>query len=355
MRTAFSFLLQSHLLRSNNNKKKNRTHYLEQCVENIKNNNFVPDGYAVLTDIFCTFLNQKKKKAASSVIESIQHKFNLLEIFFDELIKYKKNVAASTTASLSDYFNHTSNESTPTGPSPTQDSSTSNSPISFANNLFNRRSHIQNIQIRLNFLEFLLTQSSLELSTAQLEDLWDCLVTNAINQEETNCIFSWLHKSNFTDAVMLQLFQDKMIRMEYKTLQPIGFEVFERYFLKINEQSGKIKLPDSHLNFENENQKNTNNVDNEHKSGVIHDSLVATSIDVNGLEELWMIALFANDNEVSRRAIQRLSSLFQYTSSATLKSKATKIRDHFLATALKFIFTVWGKFCNDTTHLYDLL
>ena len=42
-----------------------------------------------------------------------------------------------------------------------------------------------------------------------------------------------------------------------------------------------------------------------------------------------------------------MCSLFQYTSSATLKSKATKIRDHFLATALKFIFDLQADLLED--------
>ena len=58
-----------------------------------------------------------------------------------------------------------------------------------------RHTAMEQISVRLAFLEYILCNSTLSLSIAQADSLWDSLVTKASNEEEREAFFRWLDKT----------------------------------------------------------------------------------------------------------------------------------------------------------------
>ena len=87
---------------------------------------------------------------------------------------------------------------------------------------------------------------------------------------------------------MQHLFVNKMAGMDCRGLNRAGYNVFQRYFLAINERKDKLKRVD--------------------KSS---EELYVVSADLTGVEKLWAIALDTQDNDVSKMAITLLNDLHQ--------------------------------------------
>jgi hypothetical protein len=187
--------------------------------------------------------------------------------------------------------------------------------------------HQEHIQTRLKFLEFILSNSSLLLSVEQVDTLWDCLVVKAVNVEEREMLFVWLENTRvnnkdgflaFSENVIDHLFMEKMSMMDCSTLSVSGYKVFERYFLYINEKNNKLKR----IEKKNESPE-----------------FYVISPDMFGMNNMWIIALDALQNEVGLSAIKRLSSLYQYFSPESLKPKLGKLREDYISTAMKYLST----------------
>ncbi len=254
-----------------------------------------------------------------------------------------------------------------------------------------RYTHMQQIKIRLSFLEFLLVNSSSTLTAAQVpfeladtlrspfpnafslsrpqvDVLWDNLITNALVPEEREACFAWLEKSSankpdgfvvrswlhiyarestllcfcrsvqqaFDESVIQHLFVDKMAQMDCTLLNQAGFNVFHRYFLAINEKKDRLKRVDKAT-----------------------DELYVASPDLIGIDNLWQIALDAQDVEVSQAAIRTLNELHQnvrhmrtafhhraysvltasslQVSGESLKAKVGKIREAYIGAAMSHL------------------
>jgi hypothetical protein len=112
-----------------------------------------------------------------------------------------------------------------------------------------RYSHKEHVQIRLAFLDYILTNSErIALSVEQVNTLWDCLITKALSDDEREGVFLWLeqvnNKEGFNENVIDYLFMEKMSSMDCTNLSRAGFGVYDRYFLHINEKQGKVKRQD---------------------------------------------------------------------------------------------------------------
>jgi len=102
-------------------------------------------------------------------VDALAKKYKLLNAFFDELVAYKK--AAGELAKKGKK-----------GKSKKKTAAT-------------RYTHMEHIQTRLDFLYFILSNSSLHLTVEHVDILWDSLIVNALQPEEREACFSWLEKS----------------------------------------------------------------------------------------------------------------------------------------------------------------
>jgi hypothetical protein len=127
-----------------------------------------------------------------------------------------------------------------------------------------------------------------------------------------------------------------MAQMDCTLLNQAGFNVFHRYFLAINEKKDRLKRVDKAT-----------------------DELYVASPDLIGIDNLWQIALDAQDVEVSQAAIRTLNELHQnvrhtwsafhrraysvltasslQVSGESLKAKVGKIREAYIGAAMSHL------------------
>jgi hypothetical protein len=106
-------------------------------------------------------------------------------------------------------------------------------------------------------------------------------------------------------------------------MKPVGYQLFERYLLHVNEQAGKIRALSTAA-------VGATVADDSHR-------FVISSAELLGLEELWRIITQASDVDVGRHAIELLCSLHQFVGADSFRSKQTRIRETFLASCLAWI------------------
>jgi hypothetical protein len=99
----------------------------------------------------------------------------------------------------------------------------------------------------------------------------------------------------FDESLSNHLFVNKMSQLDFTTLTMAGFKVFERYLLHINEKNSNLKPID----------KKTENPIVDAKSFVV------VSPDLVGIDNLWRIALDAQQSAVYQLAISELNTLHQ--------------------------------------------
>jgi len=161
----------------------------------------------------------------------------------------------------------------------------------------NRYKYIEHLEIRLNFLEFILFSSSLELTQENVDKLWKTLIENSLSPREREISLLWLEKIQTppsgaeracSELIGQQIFE-KMTSLDCSFFSPVFFEIFSRYFLLINEKLGRIK------GYERPNKVF---------------SYGAISSEILGLEILWEIIMSSDQEDVAASAIQLLNSTF---------------------------------------------
>lgn len=225
----------------------------------------------------------------SNLIEGLEQKYQLLNVFFDslkELTEKEKNTKTEAK----------------------------------------RFSFLETIQIYLSLLRLILSNSSLILNSQHVDILWESLINQDYNQQAKIVTFEWLSdnqaslSSYFQDAAFEYLFVEKMIKMKSEDLSQYGYDLFERSFLYLNEKQGKVKKLDK-------------------KSANLSFEYVATSSGLTGVETLWDFILgnsTSNSTHIEN-AMNVLNSLHQYVSSESLKGKYLKTREEYLAVCMQHL------------------
>jgi ubiquitin C-terminal hydrolase len=183
------------------------------------------------------------------------------------------------------------------------------------------RPHLENVRQRLFFLEYVISNAALTMRMEQVDLLWDLFITQALSSAEREVAFGWLERASSNasgDVVILSeqqlqhLFTDKMLTMSGSAITTAGYQLFERYFCRINDRQGKVKFA------EEKNDK----------------SIGLVSPDAVGLDKLWEIALDNEDKEVSAAAISCLNQLHLNLENFMNRAKAIKIRETYVQNAL---------------------
>lgn len=123
-----------------------------------------------------------------------------------------------------------------------------------------RQSHSNHLSVILDFLDYILSNSSLILLKPHLSRLWDVFISDAVSTQDPKLLLQWL-KSAVTPSfekrrsksISLEgveyVFKDLLssqARLDLSKLPMDGFQCFETYFLLINSQAGFLQLP-SHI------------------------------------------------------------------------------------------------------------
>jgi ubiquitin C-terminal hydrolase len=191
-----------------------------------------------------------------------------------------------------------------------------------------RIAHLEHVKLRLRFLEYLLSNSSLPISSDGVDLLWDCFITQALCAPERELAFAFLEKPNqnadgypiLPESVLQHIFSNKMLKMDGSQLSMAGYRLFERYFVTLNEKSAKVKR----LQAAAEGDANANSA-----------TFVALASDLIGFENLWDIALSSEDASVADVAVEFLNSLHAPLEAAGVsKTRALKIRDDYVRASI---------------------
>jgi hypothetical protein len=276
-----------------------RVHYIGLCANNLKEHISVPQSLEIIKKTLDCYPKRKKrgKDSAKYVIETLNPKFQFVDILLEDLALYKEQAKTIPVEQLE------------------------------AGEKLGNITHMEHIKIRLGFLEYILSNSSLKLTGDQAETLWDSLVTNMLVQEERSMCFKWLEEARseskgefvpFEENVIERLFVSKMTKMDATQLNLAGYIVFEQYFLSLNEKAGKIKTIERFVT-----QGYSDNY--------------TTSSDLLGLNNMWRFALDSHDEEISRRAMKCLNMLYQNVPNDGLKPNLERIREGYIAKCMELL------------------
>eukprot|EP01130_Rhizamoeba_saxonica_P002958 TRINITY_DN1299_c0_g2_i1.p1 TRINITY_DN1299_c0_g2~~TRINITY_DN1299_c0_g2_i1.p1 ORF type:complete len:2014 (+),score=509.93 TRINITY_DN1299_c0_g2_i1:1-6042(+) len=253
--------------------KNKRREYIQLCAQNMDTRSIL-----LLKELLESYPTKKKKR--SGAIEELQRE-NLLDLFFEELREYKLK--------SQELFDELEEE------------------IDIENFLVGRKyTHLENLQIRLDLLDFIVSNSSINLTIENIDNLWGQLMTEQLHVLEGELFLVWLQKlsdnGSFGEEIMEYVFTSKMQEIDSSLLSSVGFSVFERFFIAINEKEGNIK-----------------------STG---DDYGACSTEIFGIESMWDIALKSENREVNTAAINSLNRLFiSVESFISNKTKASKVME----------------------------
>lgn len=159
--------------------------------------------------------------------------------------------------------------------------------------------HINEVEERLNFLRFLLQNGHMWLSLKQANELWSCLLVNAVFDVDRDICFRFfsslikLDDSDIEPEFTLQFFSTNVLQLDPSLINVDGVVCFEKYFKMANTVDSKILLDNSGEYF----------MDNENPTG---------------LEYLWKLILLAPE-ATSLKAIELLLELYTHLGPALIK------------------------------------
>lgn len=151
-----------------------------------------------------------------------------------------------------------------------------------------RFNHCTQIQERLNFLKYLLKEGQLWLCSAQAETVWKCLAQNSVFELDREICFKWFSKL-MTDDPDLEpdmnktFFTDYITKLDPKLLTDSGIKCFDRFFKYVNLKYNRLVQKRSYF--------------------------LTDSLDLIGLDYLWKIVTFANE-DIVEKAILLLKDIY---------------------------------------------
>eukprot|EP00742_Colponemidia_sp_Colp-10_P004877 GILJ01005210.1.p1 GENE.GILJ01005210.1~~GILJ01005210.1.p1 ORF type:complete len:2590 (-),score=405.82 GILJ01005210.1:174-7943(-) len=256
-----------------------RDTYLEKCISNLQQGVSVPQSLQLAMNILDMFNEHSavwKPVTPETAISALSAKFDLIQLILQDVSRYHSVVRHKITQ-------------------PDFDKTLS----LFSQTFVGRYSHKEQISVRLDFLEYLLQHSKLELTPSLLNILWDISVNNANSSEEADNFFVWLKKAQepssgkhktvaFTDDMTKQLLLDVLCSDQRMHFAGMGFEAFScflSYFQHVNETEEKLEVQAQGRRVR------------------------VLKWDLHGFETLWEITLKSRDQHVVDTAVAFLTDL----------------------------------------------
>eukprot|EP00124_Ichthyophonus_hoferi_P002249 Ihof_evm1s146 gene=Ihof_evmTU1s146 len=211
------------------------------------------------------------------------------------------------------------------------------------------RPHLQQVKVRLRFLEFLLTQTPLVLHQEQVDKLWQLCMTETFTAQETWTFFSWCEHlmvgqssgdqnypdfTAFEDLVTEHLFVNKMKELEFDEINATSYRLFERFFYHVNAKKNKLAIQ---LQGEAPGLSSVSEgVQNIRATSSQYEIESYTFHDLVGLDSLWEIIVQAKSDEVGEIAIRTM--LRQLQTLTNKKRRVIKaVREEFVMKCMNII------------------
>jgi ubiquitin C-terminal hydrolase len=263
--------------------------FLSKCIDNLKCNCSIAYSLSVAQDIISSYPHYSpysRERTQSDIITSLEKEHKLVNLIYDSLLSYR-NRALLLSSSPGD--------------------TSASSQLS---------SHDRNLDTRLSFLAFIFSNSSLNLSREGIDLLWDVFVSRPVFKHDSIRLLTWLGTAKSRSSVVseflsedasIYLFENYLSKpslIDPKLLDEKSYLSIENYFLLVNGSYGTINHASLRQYLE-----------------------VARFDDMQGIDTLWDIVLFARDNTV----VHQSTSLFvTLHSSVQFTSDSEKIWNSFL-------------------------
>ncbi|ELU04220.1 hypothetical protein CAPTEDRAFT_219867 [Capitella teleta] len=246
-----------------------RTKFIEACVENIANHRSVVISLRLLPKIFSSFHQFRSGLDTHSVTHWAEQELHMMQHFFNDLIYHTAAVKRGVKTSPSLYPNR------------------------------------KEIQARLQFLTCVFTNAisadSFRLTLDQVDTLWSCLVMQAEFPDDALSWFLNQAKSKDHHALGINtykhVFKHRMCQLKPEAISMIGLNLFTNlcHLARIANASLDKPLPDDQI---------------------------------NGMEQLWDIALKAQNTDVSLNAIHYLNNHYINSDGANLVEREDEFINH---------------------------
>ena len=221
---------------------------------------------------------RKKEQSATAVLEWLAGTHNLLPSFFVDFRRYHQ-AASERLEPLQDAWRaaidagHSEREQ-----------------LASAELRAQVTRHMTQLQERLDFLQFCMTEAPLTLSLAQLDVLWECCVVSPCCPAEEDQLFSWLEQvrmnsSQCWDMEATRHLFERFAATELESLTPVGYTCGEYLFRWINWKEQRFV------------QQDTSN-------------FTVLELPLYGADTIWQVALRTRDADVGQRAAGFLTQLY---------------------------------------------
>lgn len=249
-----------------------KTHWLDRCVEELKNDKWVLPALKQIREICCLYseappnFNHAQRSPhmfyRHEVINRLQQHHSLVILVADNLTSYmhKAHTVARDHPDLD-----------PNSVSPDS-----------------RYSHVQQVQERLNFLRFLLKDGQLWLCAPQAKQIWTCLAENAVYATDREACFKWFSKlmgeePDLDPEINRDFFENIVLQLDPCLLTESGIKCFDRFFKAVNSKEGKLLA--------------------KRRAYLMND------LELIGLDYLWRVVLCSGE-DIANRAIELLKETY---------------------------------------------
>jgi ubiquitin C-terminal hydrolase len=282
-----------------------RPTFMKKCIQNIESGHGVGRALVLLMQILKTYPQSSKSWWTSSsstsmwkIIEQLETEYGLLDKLLKELSQYKARVVEQ------------------------KDSDSAKTR--------------EQLQTRQQFLVFVLQNSSLTLTEAQMKSLWENLVVRSSSVEERDSCFQWLtqacgaleESSRFaavTEELKSFLYFDRILKLDMAKLNRVGMRMLQHYFAHINEAIGAARV----------NKRSIRNA----AAASLADFPLRTFavVDVSkltGTDALWKIIMHNADGMVAQRAIETLNAAYRNITDRSDSQAAAAAREKHIRMCL---------------------
>ena len=255
---------------------------IELCIENIKTHQSSCPAFKVLCIIFHSFGYSN----LSTLLSQIEETKHFLELCLNDLQEYKRRVLEKVKLSSENINFMCFNSKTP---------------------------YIQEIRERLEFLEYILCSSKIDISEKIINIFWDCIIINGLSADEKDYGFKWLDatKERHADSsknIILYIFREKFSGLNNWSTQ--AFSVAYNYFKVINTKNNCLAIQD--------------------------DDVIVKSYKLEGIQLFWNIILNSKSMDVVRSAIYVLNKL-QSNVDPSLSDQIVQERENYINTCMDYL------------------
>ncbi len=169
--------------------------------------------------------------------------------------------------------------------------------------------HEEVVQTHLNLIKFVLQEGNLYLNLGRALEIWDILIENEHSSDwDKNIGFEWFIdcQLDLNDDSRAEIFKKRILNLPAAKLSPKGYECFKLYFVRVNENESKLQIKSDLENF------------------------IIDKLDLTGLNYLWDIILFVNDEQIADMATKFLLDISYEKVSFKLKREVLQLHQRFI-------------------------